>query len=124
MIGPILCYNATMNLEAILSQYDTCNLECDGLTRVLHTVLTRQTVAHTVKIGRIENTQTGVSFEPHFWIELPTGQIVDYRARMWLGQDAPHGIFNPADTPITYDGEPVELEPLSDSLFKILTELS
>lgn len=112
-----------MNLEPILSQYDACALECDGLTRVLHTVLTRRAEPHTVKIGRITNTRTGATFSPHFWIELPTGQVVDYRAKMWLGQDAPHGIFTPTDTNVTYEGEPVELEPLPDSLFQILTEL-
>lgn len=113
-----------MNLEPILSQYDACALECDGLTRVLHTVLVRHTVAHTVKTGRIVNTRTGNSFEPHFWIELSTGQIVDYRAKMWLGHDAPHGIFDPTRTPVVYEGEPIELDPLPDWLFKILTEPS
>lgn len=109
------------NLEPILALYDVCALECDGLTRVLHTVLARRREPHVVKVGAITNSLTGCGFAPHWWIELPDGQVVDYRARMWLGPTAPHGIFEPATTRVIYEGEPVEVDVLPDFLFQILT---
>lgn len=104
-------------LKSTLRKYDKCQLECDGLTRVLHTVLYRENYPHTVMVGRITLGYT--RFSPHFWIELPDGRIIDYRARMWLGRKAQHGIFKPAR--VVYQGEPIEWEPLSDALFSILT---
>lgn len=106
-------------LKSTLRKYDKCQLECDGLTRVLHTVLTRMNQPHTVMVGSIDMYPT--RFSPHFWIELPDGRIVDYRARMWLGKKAPHGIFDKAQSLVVYEGEPIEWEPLSDALFNILT---
>lgn len=110
-----------MSIESLTSAYDDCQLECDGLTRVLHTVLEREGVPHVVKLGRIENTKTGNAFSPHYWIELPSGEIVDYRARMWLGPSAPHGIFNPNSTPVEHKGREVNMPPLTSALFRVLT---
>ena len=105
-------------LKSTLRKYDKCQLECDGLTRVLHTVLVRLNYSHTVMVGSI--TLGLMRFSPHFWIELPDGRIVDYRARMWLGRKAQHGIFK--QSLVVYAGEPIEWEPLSDALFNILTK--
>lgn len=105
------------SLKSTLRQYDKCQLECDGLTRVLHTVLTRLNYPHTVMGGSI--TLGLIRFSPHFWIELPDGNKVDYRARMWLGRKAPHGIFK--QSLVVYKGEPIKWEPLGDDLFNILT---
>lgn len=105
-------------LKSTLRKYDKCQLECDGLTRVLHTVLYRLNYPHTVMVGSI--TLEYIRFSPHFWIELPDGRKVDYRARMWLGRKAPHGIFE--QSLVVYKGEPIEWEPLSDALFDILTK--
>jgi len=59
----------------------------------------------------------------HFWIDLPSGERIDYRAKMWLkGEGIPHGIFYPQDFPdVIYTGEPIELDVLSPTLFEILT---
>lgn len=61
--------------------------------------------------------------EPHFWIDLPSGERIDYRAKMWLiGENIPHGVFNPQDFPdVIYTGESIELNVLSPTLFEILT---
>lgn len=110
-------------INQLTDQYDKCALECDGLTRVLHTVLSRENIEHTCMIGQIINTKTKVGFSPHFWIELPDGQIIDYRARMWLGSspDVPHGVFKPTDYPhVVYEGEKVELGVLPQYLFEVL----
>ena len=35
-------------------------------------------------------------FEPHFWNEFTLDgktYIIDYKAQMWLGKEAPHGVF-------------------------------
>ena len=33
-------------IKELLNQYDDCSLECEGLTRVLHTVLGREGIEH------------------------------------------------------------------------------
>lgn len=96
-----------MSLERMLEKYDSCRLECDGLTRVLHLLLDKQGIRHTVMGGGIHDEIDNDYFSPHFWIELGNGDIVDFRARMWLGDKdhIPHGIFDPDDFPnMTYDG--------------------
>ena len=84
------------------------HLECDGMVRVLHYVLDSHSVPHYVFAGSLEiNSKV---FSPHFWIGLPDGRLVDFKARMWFGNDAPNGIFYPKDTTAKYDGTPIELE--------------
>ncbi len=31
----------------------------------------------------------------HYWIELGFNYVVDFRARMWMGAEAQHGVFIP-----------------------------
>ena len=114
-----------MTLEEIRHQCDErdyLKLECDGQTRVLHYVLDYHKVPHRVKQGCVEMADDNY-FEPHFWIELEVDgetYIVDYRARMWLGEEAPHGVFKPSDHPeATYEGCDCVM-PVSDALFNIL----
>ena len=61
--------------------------------------------------------------DPHFWIDLPDGSCIDYRARMWLGNEGvPHGVFNPKEFPdVVYTGEPIQLKSLSPVVFQVLT---
>lgn len=99
-------------LACLLDEYDSLFLECDGLTRVLNYVLHQQGIGHEVRVGRITHSTTGKTFTPHLWIEVPVGgavAIVDYRARMWLGDraDVPHGVFWQESSPVLYEGEPV-----------------
>jgi hypothetical protein len=111
-------------LTHLLDRYDQCRLECDGLTRVLHTVLAVQHIPHRVVVGRIAHTPTHTAMSPHFWIALEGEWRVNYRARMWLGDlaDVPHGVFAVSDYPaVEYIGRRVELEPLHPTLFTILT---
>ncbi len=39
-------------LELLLNPFDTCDLEWDGLTRVLSTILTRQHILHIPTLGK------------------------------------------------------------------------
>lgn len=113
-----------LRLHELLTPYDACNLECDGLTRVLHTVLRCDDIEHSCFVGSLTDTRQEKHIPLHFWIELPDGRTVDYRARMWIREadDIPHGIFNKADYPhIQYSGQKTTLEPLSPILFEALT---
>jgi hypothetical protein len=96
----------------LLDEYDPLHLECDGLTRVLDYVLHQHGIRHKVCAGPISYPATGESMSPHFWIEVPlegATAIVDYRARMWLGDEADisHGVFGAGDSAVVYDGSPV-----------------
>jgi hypothetical protein len=74
---------------------------------------------------QITHTGRNEGMSPHFWIKLPDKRIVDFRVRMWLGDspDIPHGIFNPTDFPlVVYQGQLVDLDPLPQYLFDILTD--
>ncbi len=111
-------------MKELLDQYDQCPLECDGLTRVLTTILTNEGIEHSCFTGSVVDSRTHKGSRLHFWIELPDGRTVDYRARMWMGEteDIPHGIFNKADYPhVLYQGSQLALPTLSDELFHILT---
>ena len=76
-------------------------LECDGLTRIISYILQMAKVDHLVEIGALHTETVGEI--PHFWIKLHDGYIIDYRARMWLGNNpkVPHGVFQSDD----YQGE-------------------
>jgi hypothetical protein len=111
-------------MHELISQYEHCPLECDGLTRVLHTALYKAGIEHTCMAGSLARKDSREGSPLHFWIALPEGTFIDYRARMWLGDrtGVPHGIFNPVDYPqVEYSGSPVELEILSPTLFAVLT---
>ncbi|MEH2212948.1 hypothetical protein [Nostoc sp.] len=108
-------------IKQLLDPYDSSQTECDGMTRICHTVLTNHGIEHQPMFGVLNLQNQKV--EPHFWIDLPNGYRIDYRARMWLkGEGIPHGIFYPQDFPeVIYTGEPIKLEVLSPKLFEILT---
>src|SRR5579859_2152633 len=110
-------------LLSLTEKYDQCQLECDGMTSVIHTVLEERRIAHTVWVGAVTNTLSGDIFAPHLWITVDS-LVIDYRARMWLGDnpDIPHGIFTLEEFPaISYKGEEISLPILSERIFKALT---
>lgn len=107
-------------IQQLLDPYDDTQTQCDGMTQICHTVLTENNIEHQPMAGSLSKQNRGVGL--HLWIDLPDGNRIDYRARMWLGNEGvPHGIFNPQDFPdVIYDGEPIELEPLSPTVFQVL----
>jgi len=107
-------------IKELIEPYDKCHLECDGLTRVLHKVLHDNGVRHDVYIGSVE-FKKDKDIPLHYWIELPSGKIIDYRARMWLGNQAPHGIFRINENKIRYEGKKINMPLLSDFIFSMLT---
>jgi hypothetical protein len=109
------------DLWAEIVRMDSQPLECDGLTRVLVYLLSKEGVEHRAMQGTVWHNEKQEGIPMHYWIELDGG-ILDFRARMWLGNtpDVPHGFFNPADTPCEYDGDSVDLQ-CNEMLFHILT---
>lgn len=87
--------------ESFLSFLDTVRVECDGLCRVISSLLLREKIPHRIFGGQLEIEGIG-HFAPHFWIVLEDGRVWDQRARMWFGDDpsVPHGIFHPTTAQI------------------------
>lgn len=111
-----------MNIQSIIKlieKYDDTNTECDGLTRIIHTVLSNNRVAHKVFFGSVSLGKK--LFFPHYWIKLPNNLVIDYRARMWLGPKAQHGVFKPKEN--VYDGDQIDMPVLDDFLFDILASI-
>ena len=111
-----------LEIKNLLDPYDSSQTECDGMTRICHTILSQHHIEHQPVIGTLQFDEQKI--EPHFWIDLPSEDRIDYRARMWLGNNdrVPHGVFQPDDFPdVIYKGKPVELELLSPIVLKIMT---
>ncbi|PAX59798.1 hypothetical protein [Brunnivagina elsteri] len=99
------------------------HLECDGLARVLHSILIEKHIEHTVWVGHATHDYEQMTTPKHFWIDLPCGLRIDYRLQQWIGKlpAIPHGIFNPKDfESVKYEGEIVELPFIPKELIDIL----
>lgn len=119
-----------MNLEPIkqlLYPYDASTTECDGMTRMVHTLLAREQIPHQVFVGSLYQLQQNKQIAPHFWVDLAgefVGVRIDFRAQMWLGNNegVPHGVFQPQYySTVRYVGEPISFRLLSDVEFYVLT---
>ena len=65
---------------------------------------------HKVMAGAVMNGAGQVLIPLHFWVDA-LGEIIDYRVQMWVGPDAPHGVFSPKDHPdYVYTGKPTEFD--------------
>lgn len=109
-----------LKLSSLLDPLDTAPVECDGMSSLVATLLTQQGIQYQGMAGAIQPAgHSGVI--PHFWIEVGD-LVIDYRARMWLGDkpDIPHGVFIKADHAQRYQGTPVQLDPLPDFIFQML----
>jgi hypothetical protein len=112
------------SIRTLLEPYTQLPLECDGLTRVFVHLLKTASIPHSVFVGTID-FKGKRKFYPHFWIKLASGEIVDYRSRMWLGEDKtdktiPQGIFKEDPKIVSYEGEEISL-PVGKTVFEILT---
>jgi hypothetical protein len=105
-------------------QVDELPLECDGLCRVISTLLQQESIDHEVCIGSLSIDGVGV-IHLHWWIVLSNGSICDYRARMWLGDasEVPHGVFFASPKQVYSTSQKIDPEDikLSDTIFLILT---
>jgi len=110
--------NLKKQVEEIVGPYDSYPLECDGLTRVAAYLLRMADVPHKTFVGEV--VFKGKVFAPHYWIELETREILDYRLRMWFGDDAPHGVFKPKKNDVEYVGLHMDIGA-TKTMFDILT---
>lgn len=108
----------TDRVHDLLAEYEHLRLECDGFTQVATYVLTRAGIPHRTMGGSVRMGDR--SFEPHFWIDLQDGRVADYKTRMWLGPEAPQGVFRPGDHGVVYDGTPQEMH-VPEWMFVVLT---
>lgn len=80
-------------LEKILEPYINDNLECDGQSKVISYILTKNGIDHKLYDGELVDKESGEGIY-HQWIEIDNNLIVDYKARMWYpDSDCWHGIF-------------------------------
>lgn len=108
----------TKEVEQLLQKYVDAPVECDGFTRIAYSVLTMNGIESQPFSGYLTYSKTNQSVL-HFWLKLSSGEIVDYRARMWFGEiaDIPHGIFDASTYPLVfYDGNPVYFGVLHETL--------
>jgi len=89
-------------------------LECDGATRVLAHLLTRNEIQHSVMVGSASMGE--IHIPVHYWIVID-GKILDLKAKMWFGDKATEGIF--AGSPVQYNGRAIEMKT-SETVFNIL----
>jgi hypothetical protein len=116
-------------LKAWLDPLDIAQVECDGMSRVIGDILTRNKIDHTVMKGilidhgpELCRSPEKARAIPHYWIELASGHLIDYRARMWMGPEAPHGIFTLLESRFEYRaGMPVFLNPLSIEILSLMS---
>lgn len=101
-----------------LAPLDRLPLECDGMTRIISALLFREGIVRRACYGSMSLPKVG-SIGLHYWIQFPNAVVCDFRARMWLGPEAPHGLFQPeSDTWYEVHGE-IE-QPLPPLVFMIL----
>jgi hypothetical protein len=91
------------------------HLECDGSTRILNYLLTKEEIEHQVWLGEI--SYGGEIMPIHYWIRIGEWYI-DNKSQMWLGSDVDQGMFKRSRA--LYDGDPVKMET-SEMIFQILT---
>ncbi|MFC6674375.1 hypothetical protein [Marinobacterium aestuariivivens] len=123
----------TMNTESewheeltlILDALNDAPLECDGMTYAISVVLTQAGIRHRCLLGYVRDKQTGNNCAPH-WIQLADGWIVDFRLRMWLGDEdrIPHGVFHPSSWPdLNYEGSYRErMDTINPLVLEVMTE--
>lgn len=113
-----------IGLERWLEKLQDTPLECDGMTRVMSTLMQASNIDHCIEIGSLEVQGAGV-IPLHWWIRLPENRIVDLRARMWLGDGmrVPNGVFEPGQGVIYASHTIVEAASvkLSPALFWLLS---
>jgi hypothetical protein len=102
-------------LKNILSEIENSPTECDGFVRLASYLLTNHNIEHTIYCGSLSIDGNSDTIPLHFWIQASEFKI-DYRARMWLGEKAPHGIFI-NHKGATYTGNKVELNPIDKTVF-------
>ncbi|UZE94417.1 hypothetical protein [Alkalimarinus alittae] len=87
------------DIELVLLSLEDLDLDCDGVSDQASVILDEYGISHKRMAGTVTNQASGDVVVPHSWLELVTGEIVDFRLRKWLGDrdEVPHGIFVPQE---------------------------
>ncbi|MGD1524016.1 hypothetical protein [Vibrio owensii] len=93
-------------------------VECDGFASLVATLLNRKGQDFKAFSG-VVRSRSGKSFSPHIWIEW-NGKIIDFKAKMWLDELAPHGIMDKDLVQDLYDGSQFTIRTLSPTMEAIL----
>ena len=105
----------------LLNFYQDAPTDCFGQSLLCHKILVDNSIAHSTHWGRVVTTTDIIPI--HFWIQLDSGEYVDYRLRCWLNHPLiPHGIFKAANYPVGYQGEPIKLPLVSEYGFQALLQ--
>lgn len=113
-----------LEIHQVIEPFINAPVECDGFVRLAHTALVAAGVDHTVMHGRLVSADSTRRTPIHFWITLANGDVIDYRAQMWLGSanDVPSGIFAPAEFPgWSYQGSVIDIPTLHPAVAEMLT---
>lgn len=106
-----------------LEQFDSFALECDGMTRAISTALHAQGIEHQVHSGVLTSSIRSNTWINHYWIQLDDEHVIDLRARMWMGQQAPHGFFLNGNLNVRYfSSQRVDDFTIDPVLFQIITD--
>lgn len=111
-------------IESVLLHLEDCAVECDGMTYAISYLLHDAGIAHQRMVGAAISQRNGETVFPHCWITLAPGVVVDYRLRMWLGDDdrVPHGVFDSQTSGILYRGDANQQPLPSFEVLMLLTD--
>ncbi len=104
-------------LKHLFEKYDIplkiAHFECDGATLIISEILKRESIGHSIASGELygHNPDKKGAYIIHVWIILDTGEWVDFKARMWMGDDAPNGVFFPSPETLKYYSKSIVITP-------------
>lgn len=84
-----------------LYAFDSSKTDCVGTSWAVSHLLDDIGIKHDCLVGSVYNKEFKKRLDPHVWIVLDDGWIVDLRLRMWFGDNeyVPHGVFHPDNEP-------------------------
>lgn len=106
-------------IEKLIEPYLHYPVECDGMTHIIHSVLTTNNIVHQVYRGRVTVSERSII---HFWVEIED-KIIDYRLQMWFPKQPglPTGIFKPTLYPhICYEGRAIEIQAFAIEILPLI----
>lgn len=104
-----------------LADLENAPVECDGSARLIIAVLARFEQSYYVYMGSVTN-QDGKEFPKHLWV-VWNDKIIDFTARLWLGDSAPHGIMDFDQVNHLYNGSEIHL-PVPSTVLEAILKIS
>lgn len=111
-------------LHVNLQPLEDCDLECDGMTYAISSVLEQAGIPHKRMVGHVFWHPGQEVIHPHCWIELGDRLLIDFRLRMWVGDEdaVPHGVFKTPEQKLHYVGQEQTTELPSWEVLDIMTD--